>query len=125
MQLLAIAGGGAMGALLRYLVGLLVYSVLDDSWPYGTLAVNILGSFLIGFLWQLFDLNSYSQTSRLLIFTGGLGAFTTFSTFSLESLTLLQAGRIRAWGMYALASNLGGLAAVWIGFQLSRWLFSR
>ncbi|MBK7895141.1 MAG: fluoride efflux transporter CrcB [Anaerolineaceae bacterium] len=120
MQILVIALGGAIGAVLRYLVSLLVIHFAGDSWPYGTLAVNLLGCFLIGFLWQLFDTVTYPHNTRLLVFTGGLGAFTTFSTFGLESVTLLQAGRSRDGLLYLAASNVGGLCCVWLGFVLSR-----
>ena len=117
MQIIVIALGGAVGAVLRYLVSILVISLAGDSWPYGTLAVNLVGSFFIGFLWQFFDTVTYPHNTRLLVFTGGLGAFTTFSTFGLESLTLLQAGRSRAGLLYLLASNAGGLLCVWLGFS--------
>ena len=120
MQIIVIALDGAVGAVLRYLISLLVISFAGESWPYGTLVVNLLGSFLIGFLWQLFDTVTYPHNTRLLVFTGGLGAFTTFSTFGLESLTLLQMGRTRAGMLYLLASNLGGLLFVWLGFLVSR-----
>lgn len=120
MQILVIALGGAIGAVMRYLVSLLVIHFAGDSWPYGTLAVNLLGSFLIGFLWQLFETVTYPHNTRLLVFTGGLGAFTTFSTFGLESLTLLQAGRSRDGVLYLAASNAGGLLCVWLGFVVSR-----
>ena len=120
MQILVIAIGGAVGAVLRYLVSLLVISFAGDGWPYGTLAVNLLGSFLIGFLWQLFDTVTYPHNTRLMVFTGGLGAFTTFSTFGLESLTLLQAGRSRDGLLYLAASNAGSLLCVWLGFVVSR-----
>lgn len=125
MQIVVIAVGGAVGAVLRYLVSLLVVSVAGDGWPYGTLVVNLLGSFLIGFLWQLFETVSYPHNTRLLIFTGGLGAFTTFSTFGLESLTLLQAGRSQDGLLYLLASNAGGLLCVWLGFVASRYFLSQ
>ena len=125
MQIIIIAVGGAVGAVLRYLVSLLVISLAGDSWPYGTLAVNLIGAFLIGFLWQLFDTVTYPHTTRLLVFTGGLGAFTTFSTFGLESLTLLQAGRSRDGMLYLLASNAGGLLCVWLGFIISRYFLSQ
>ncbi|WP_420640958.1 fluoride efflux transporter CrcB [Candidatus Leptofilum sp.] len=120
MQILVIAVGGAVGAVLRYLVSLLVISLAGDSWPYGTLVVNLLGCFLIGFLWQLFDTVTYPHNTRLMVFTGGLGAFTTFSTFGLESLTLLQVGCSRDGLLYLAASNLGGLLCVWLGFVVSR-----
>ncbi|MCP4420960.1 MAG: fluoride efflux transporter CrcB [Chloroflexi bacterium] len=125
MQIVVIAIGGAIGAVLRYLVSLLIISLAGDSWPYGTLAVNLIGSFLIGFLWQLFDTVTYPHNTRLLVFTGGLGAFTTFSTFGLESLTLLQAGRSRDGLLYLLASNAGGLLCVWLGFVVSRYFLSQ
>ncbi len=120
MQILVIAIGGAVGAIMRYLVSLLVMGLAGDNWPYGTLIVNLSGSFLIGFLWQLFDTLAYPQSTRLLVFTGVLGAFTTFSTFGLESLLLLQAGRSRDGLLYLLASNAGGLLCVWLGFMASR-----
>jgi fluoride exporter len=124
MQIVVIALGGATGAVLRYLVSLLVISFAGDSWPYGTLVVNLLGSFLIGFMWQLFDTVTYPHTTRLLVFTGVLGAFTTFSTFGLESLTLLQAGRSRDGLLYLMVSNAGGLLCIWLGFAASRYLLT-
>jgi fluoride exporter len=124
MQIVVIALGGATGAVLRYLVSLLVISFAGDSWPYGTLVVNLLGSFFIGFMWQLFDTVTYPHTTRLLVFTGVLGAFTTFSTFGLESLTLLQAGRSRDGLLYLMVSNAGGLLCIWLGFAASRYLLT-
>lgn len=120
MQIIVIALGGAIGAVLRYLVSLVVIHFAGESWPFGTLVVNLLGCFLIGFLWQLFDTVTHPHNTRLLVFTGGLGAFTTFSTFGLESLTLLQVGRSRDGMLYLAASNLGGLLCVWLGFVVSR-----
>jgi CrcB protein len=125
LQIIVIALGGAVGAVLRYLVSLLVISFAGESWPFGTLVVNLLGSFLIGFLWQLFDIVPYPHNTRLLVFTGGLGAFTTFSTFGLESLTLLQVGRTRDGMLYLLASNVGGLLCVWLGFVVSRYVLAQ
>lgn len=125
MQILVIALGGAIGAVMRYLVSLLVIHYAGDSWPYGTLAVNLLGCFLIGFLWQLFETVTYQNNTRLLVFTGGLGAFTTFSTFGLESVTLLQAGRSRDGLLYLAVSNLGGLLCVWLGFVVSRAVLAK
>lgn len=125
MKIVVIAAGGAVGAVLRYLISLLVIFFAGDSWPYGTLAVNLIGSFLIGFLWQLFQTVSYPDSTRLLVFTGGLGAFTTFSTFGLESVTLLQAGRSRDGLLYLLASNAGGLLCVWLGFVVSRYFLAQ
>ncbi len=125
MKIVVIAIGGAVGAVLRYLVSLLVISQMGDSWPYGTLAVNLIGSFMIGFLWQLFETVTYTDNTRLLIFTGGLGAFTTFSTFGLESVTLLQAGRSRDGLLYLLVSNAGSLLCVWLGFIISRYTLTQ
>ena len=120
-----VAIGGAIGAVMRYLVSLLVIRFLGDGWPYGTLVVNLLGSFMIGFLWQLFETVTIADHTRLHIFTGGLGAFTTFSTFGLESLLLLQAGRSRDGLLYLLASNVGGLLCVWLGFVVSRFVLTQ
>jgi CrcB protein len=125
LKIAVIAIGGAIGAVLRYLVSMFVISQMGDSWPYGTLVVNLIGSFMIGFLWQLFETVTYANNTRLLVFTGGLGAFTTFSTFGLESITLLQAGRSRDGLLYLLASNAGGLFCVWLGFMTSRYILTQ
>lgn len=89
--------GGAVGALLRFLVANGVYQWLGRAFPYGTLAVNVIGSFLIGLLTLYFMEREMlaSALSRGLI-VGALGAFTTFSTFSLDTFDLIQQGRL--WG---------------------------
>ena len=92
-----VALGGAVGASLRYLVGLAV------AFPMGTLAVNVIGSFAIGLLWAGFAEKEIPYLMPLLM-TGVLGGFTTFSAFSLDTLRLMQDGRIGAAGVYVLAS---------------------
>lgn len=124
MRIVAIAVGGAIGAILRYLVSGWAYSAIPflDGFPWGTFVVNMLGAFLIGFLWQLLDYTTISPELRLLVFTGGLGAFTTFSTFEWESFNLL---RDRDLGL-ALLNLFGqlalGLVFVYLGVVLGRLL---
>jgi CrcB protein len=93
-QTLAIATGGALGALLRYWTSLAVHSKLGAGFPYGTLTVNVIGSLLMGFLYIWFvDRLAMGPAVRGFLFIGVLGAFTTFSTFSLETLNLIEAGQ--------------------------------
>ncbi len=92
-QILAIAAGGALGALLRYWTSIAVHGRLGMAFPYGTLAVNVLGSLLMGFLYiWLIDRMAAGPALRAFLLIGVLGAFTTFSTFSMETLNLLEAG---------------------------------
>jgi len=92
-QVLAIAAGGAIGALLRYWTSIAVHSRLGMAFPYGTLAVNILGSLLMGFLYiWLIDRMTAGPALRAFLLIGVLGSFTTFSTFSIETLNLMEAG---------------------------------
>jgi CrcB protein len=92
-QILAIAAGGALGALLRYWTSIAVHARLGMAFPYGTLAVNVLGSLLMGFLYiWLIDRMAAGPALRAFLLIGVLGAFTTFSTFSMETLNLLEAG---------------------------------
>jgi CrcB protein len=120
--LIYIAIGGAAGALLRYTISGYTYRYLDGFLPWGTLAVNLLGCFAIGFLWNVFENFAYSPNTRTLIFIGILGAFTTFSTFGLESFNLFKEGEIKFAILNILVSNLGGIALVFIGYFISKYL---
>ena len=120
-QLLAIAGGGALGALLRFGMSNSVYRLLGRDFPYGTMAVNVLGSLLMGFLFVLFVermVVSAEWRSGLLI--GLLGAFTTFSTFSFETLALFDAGAPIKALVNIIASVVLCLVATWLGLILGR-----
>lgn len=120
-QVLAIAAGGAVGALLRWFLAGSVQRMAGGVFPWGTFAVNALGSFLIGFLFVYFvERSAASELWRLGVTVGMLGALTTFSTYSLESMRLLQSG---AFAM-ALGNVLGQvvvcLTLTWLGIQLAR-----
>ena len=93
---LAIAAGGAIGALLRFWISSGVYTLFGRSFPYGTLAVNVLGSLLMGYLYiAMIERMASSEEWRAFALIGLLGAFTTFSTFSIETLNLLEQARPR------------------------------
>lgn len=123
-ELLAIALGGATGALLRFSVSNAVYRWLGRGFPYGTLAVNLLGSFLFGLWIEALPLPKLLGLPwRAALLTGLLGAFTTFSTFALETVFLIEQGRIlRAIGNLLLSAVLG-LLSVWAGLAAGRALF--
>lgn len=112
---LAVALGGAAGALLRYLVGL---SLNRESFPWGTLLVNLLGSLLIGLFVALAVRQKWAEPWQLFAVTGVLGGFTTFSAFSIENLRMVQEGRIGMALAYGLGSIIAGLALAWVGMSL-------
>ncbi len=89
--ILAVALGGSIGAVLRFLISFYINKLLGTSFAYGTLSVNILGSFIIGFLFLYFE-QTISPHLKAMLMTGLLGALTTFSTFSLETLLMIQEG---------------------------------
>lgn len=124
-QWIAIAAGGAVGAIARHLVANGVYAWLGREFPHGTLFVNVSGSFLMGLLTELM-LQRYalSVEYRAAILVGFLGAYTTFSTFSLETLYLFEAGAVLKAFLNVFLSVALCLAAVWIGLILGRALFS-
>ena len=113
MTVLAVALGGAIGAVLRYLVGLAVI------FPLGTLTVNVIGSLLIGLLWHGLTARELQHWLPFLM-TGVLGGFTTFSAFSLDTLRLVDDGRLAAAGGYVMASVLVSLAACAAGLWIAR-----
>lgn len=119
--------GGFAGSALRYLSGmwLLRFAPLS-GFPLGTFVVNVLGSFLIGFIYALTAKdNLLGPSAKLLLATGFCGGFTTFSTFSYENLNLLQEGQWGAFSAYALSSFVLGLLAVFAGLWLGRLVAGR
>ncbi len=113
--------GGAIGSALRYGVSLAMGSKLGPDFPYGTLTVNIVGCLLIGLLGVLLTGPwAAREEVRLAILVGGLGGFTTFSSFGADALGLIDQGRWSAALVYVTVSNVAGLAAVWLGSRLGR-----
>jgi len=120
-QVLAIAGGGALGALLRYWVSSGVYLLTGRDFPYGTLVVNVLGSLLMGFLYiWLLERTLASAATRAFLVIGLLGAFTTFSTFSIETLNLMEAGQMGRALLNVLMSVVLCVGAAALGVMLAR-----
>jgi len=113
MTLIPVALGGAIGAVLRYLTGLAV------GFPYGTLTVNITGSLAIGILWVGLETRGLNHLAPFLI-TGILGGFTTFSAFSLDTVRLIETGRIAAAGAYVTGSVVLSVAACALGVIIGR-----
>jgi CrcB protein len=111
---LLVAIGGAVGSLLRYGCSRLLNTAL---FPYGTLTVNVIGSFLIGLMWALFT-NEADEGKRLLLISGFCGGFTTFSAFSLEGLQLLQQSKFTSFFLYTFATIILGIIATYTGFKL-------
>ncbi|WP_304287047.1 fluoride efflux transporter CrcB [Porphyromonas uenonis] len=120
-QLLLVALGGAIGSALRYLTALLLARHYTGSIPLATLAVNLVGCFLIGLF---IGLCSDTSHLRLLFITGFCGGFTTFSTFTAESYSMFREGAYGLALLYIAGSVLIGLLALWLGLFLSRLLAS-
>lgn len=120
-QIFAIASGGAVGAVLRYWVSTGVYAFSGRGFPYGTLAVNVLGSLVMGFLFVwLLERLSNDLTLRAFLLIGLLGAFTTFSTFSVETLNLIESGQLARALANVLLSVVLCVAAAALGVLLAR-----
>ncbi len=125
-QLLAIALGGSFGAVFRFLVSSGIYQWLGRGFPYGTLVVNIIGSFLLGLLTEALIVQriAIGYEYRAAILVGFIGAFTTFSTFSLETLYLIEQGSLTKALGNIFISVTACIFAVWLGLLCSRALFS-
>lgn len=120
MHWLAVALGGALGAMGRYAIVLYTLPIITHRFPVATLITNVLGSLLIGVVYVLVvEKAVLGEQARLVLMTGFLGAFTTFSTFALESLTLFQNGHAAMAAGYLIISVLGCLLAVWAGYTFT------
>ncbi len=116
--------GGSIGALLRYIISGVVHEYSKTSFPVGTFAVNILGSFITGFLWEHFLYVAAPSTLRTFIFIGVLGSFTTFSAYSLETLSLLKEKGLSDAILNVFANNIFGILACLAGFIIGKYLRS-
>ena len=125
MNILLVALGGAFGSVSRYLLGTWVQSASKSiDFPYGTLTVNLIGCFVIGFLSQLAETRGvFTSESRALVFVGVLGGFTTFSSFGNDTINLLRDGET-----FNALANIGanvilGLLLVWLGRTVAFWIW--
>ncbi len=125
-HLFAVALGGAFGAAMRFLISTGVYQWLGRGFPYGTLAVNLIGSLLIGLMTVALPLQRVALTMeyRSAILVGLFGSLTTFSTFSLDNFYLLEQGQFIKAGINMMANVVICLLAVWLGLSLGKILFS-
>ncbi|WP_064685474.1 fluoride efflux transporter CrcB [Rhizobium bangladeshense] len=123
IQALLVAVGGAIGSVLRYYVGKWALRLMGPAFPWGTLAVNVVGCFVIGVFAELLARRfNASMELRLLLITGFLGGFTTFSAFSLDAISLFEGGNTVAGGVYIAASVGLSMAAVFAGLAIMRAL---
>jgi len=123
LQIILVALGGAVGSVLRYLVGLWSVRLVGSGFPWGTLTVNLVGSFAIGLLSEaIVRRMGASPEMRLLLITGVLGGFTTFSAFSLDAAALFERGELLSSAVYVAVSVGFSLAAVFAGLALGRAL---
>lgn len=117
---LAVAAGGALGAVSRYW---LISAMSGSRFPWGTFTVNVAGSVVIGVLYVLItEKAALTEQWRAILVVGYLGAFTTFSTFSLDALLLLQGGRLLQAALYVLGSVVICLLGAWLGIVMMRAL---
>lgn len=116
-KIILLMAGGAVGTLLRYLISTYTQRSMGSPFPFGTLTVNLVGCLIIGILAGMNMTRSFDENLKLLLFTGLLGGFTTFSSFGLESLQLIRDGR-GLWAIgYLLISNAGGILLAWTGYS--------
>lgn len=123
LRLLLIGLGGLVGTLCRYWLSGMLARRYGETFPAGTLVVNVLGCFVIGFLFYMFQERYVAgETARTVVLVGLLGGFTTFSSYGLQTFTLLRDGELLYAAANIVASNVLGLLTVWVGYTLARIL---
>ena len=120
-QILLVAVGGAVGSVARHLVGVASLRLFGSGFPYGTLIVNLVGAFVMGVFIEILARRFGGSTDlRLLIATGVLGGFTTFSSFALDTAVLFERGELVSSFVYVAVTLILGLAALFLGLGLAR-----
>ncbi len=120
-QLLVIAAGGSLGALARFGLSSFIQQSTNEVFPWGTLIVNLGGSFMVGLLVELFDVAVIPSAWRSFLTIGFLASFTTFSTLTLETVNLFRDGEVRIGALNLIMSNVGGVLFVAFGIYASRF----
>jgi len=123
-SMIQVAIGGAIGAVGRYLTGVAAVRVMGHGYPWGTLTVNIVGSFLMGVLIVVLMTRDGGMRVAPLLMTGMLGGFTTFSAFSLDALTLFERGHVGQAALYVIASVVFSLLAIFLGVMIARGIWA-
>lgn len=114
-----IAAGSGAGGVARYGLQMLIYWLYPSRIPFGTFAVNLIGCFLIGLFFSMAERSgTINQEVRLLLITGFCGGFTTFSTFSVDSLALLRTGEVIHFILYTAGSVIAGISMTYLGMHL-------
>ena len=113
-----IAGG--LGSAARYLVGIGAGRWFGARFPYGTLAVNVIGSIAIGVLFALAAARQFDSRTQIVIATGFLGGFTTYSAFAYDSLLLLERRSVAAFALYVGVTLVAGIVGCWLGVKIGR-----
>jgi fluoride exporter len=120
MNVMLVMLGGAIGSLARFLLSGFAHKYVSNGFPIGTLIVNLLGSFIIGLLWGVFENQSANQV-RAFLFVGVLGGFTTFSAYSAETLNLFRDGNIRVAVLNILLNNVLGILLALGGLAVAKF----
>jgi CrcB protein len=123
LRILLVGLAGLAGTLCRYWLSGAASWRYGEAFPAGTLAVNLLGCFAAGLLFHLMqERQAFSETARAAVFVGLLGGFTTFSSYGLQTFTLLREGRVGFAALNVVASNVLGLLLVWVGYAAGKLL---
>lgn len=123
-KLLLVMGGGAIGSGLRYLISEYYNKPVQCEFPWGTLVVNLSGSFIIGICWSLFEQGQISPSLKAFLFAGILGGFTTFSSLSAEAMNLFRYQHNYLAIVYVLATCIAGIMLAFAGFFIAKTLVS-
>jgi fluoride exporter len=123
LNILTIGIGGFLGSCARYLLSSQIYKSANTMFPIGTFAVNMIGSFCIGFFYESFNNITVPSEYKNFVTVGFLGGFTTFSSFALENINLLRDGELKYFLLNVIFSNIIGLVGVVAGIYSARIIF--